>query len=510
MHPGIGDGHVVSVPGCIVALVQKTRSTRLSKSRYCYGIQCTKQLWWRVHEPKAPELVADASLQAVFDRGHQVGALAQDRFPGGVLIDGDYWDAKGKVEKTRRAIAEGAPAVFEASFLVNDVFVAVDVLEPRRGGWNLIEVKSTTKVKDPHIPDVAVQLHVLRSSGLDVKRTDLMHLNPECTFPDLSNLFTRDDVTKEALTVLPGVPKEIRRLKAALLGKLPDVGPGPHCTDPYECPFMDRCWPDLPEHHVSTLFRIGKRAEAFVADGYEMIRDLPEDVRLSGPTARQVRSVRTGKLVVEDGLAQALAEIETPTAFLDFETINPAVPVWTGCHPFEAVAVQMSCHVRGARGALVHHEFLAEGPGDPRPAMADAVISACKGARTVVAYYASFEQARIEHLAANVPSRRKALLDVAGRLVDLHPIVRDNVYHPGFGGTFSLKTVAPALVRGLGYDDLEIGEGEAAATALEGLLLGADAIPAAERKKLRRQLLDYCERDTLATVKVYERLMGLA
>jgi predicted RecB family nuclease len=165
--------------------------------------------------------------------------------------------------------------------------------------------------------------------------------------------------------------------------------------------------------------------------------------------------------------------------------------------------------VRGARGALEHYEFLAEGAGDPRPAIADAVIAACKGARSVVAYFASFEKARLEHLAANVPSRRKALLDVVARLVDLHPIVRDNVYHPDFGGSFSLKSVTPALVRGLGYDDLEIGEGNTAQALLEGMLLGSDVIPVADRKKLRRQLLDYCERDTLATVKVYERLLGL-
>lgn len=487
----------------------RSRSAGLSKSRYTQGIQCTKMLWWSVHEPDAPELVVDASLQAVFDRGHQVGEEARKRFPGGVLIDGDYRDLKAKVEKTRRAIADGAPAIFEASFLVDDVFAAVDVLERRRGGWNLVEVKSTTRVKDQHIPDVALQLHVLRSAGLDVKRADLMHLNPDCTFPDLSNLFIRADVTEAAEAVLPGVPGEIRRLKAALAGKLPDVKTGPHCTDPYECPFLDRCWPRLPAHHVSKLYRIGKRAEAFVADGHETIHDLPADVRLSGVTARQARSVREKRLVVEPGLAQALSAIEAPTAFLDFETIAPAVPFWNGCHPYEAIAVQMSCHVRGARGGLEHHEFLAEGPRDPRPAISEAIIAACKGARTVVAYNASFEKGRLVHLSENVPSKRKALLDVADRLVDLLPIVRDNVYHPDFGGSFSLKRVTPALVPELAYDDLEIAEGETAQTVLEGLLLREDAIPAAERRKLRKQLLDYCERDTLATVRLYERLEDL-
>ena len=483
---------------------------QLSKSRYCYGIQCTKQLWWRVYEPKAPELTPDAAQQAIFDQGSRVGEVARERCPGGVLVDADYRDADGKIEKTRRAIADGAPAVFEASFLADGVFVAVDVLERRSGDWNLIEVKSTTKVKEPHYPDVAVQLHVLRSSGLDVKRSDLMHLNSECTFPDLTNLFARSDVTGEAEALLPGVPAEIRRLRKAVEGPLPDVAPGPHCSDPYDCPFMARCWPVLPEHHVTTLYRIGKRGQALLSDGYTTIHDLPVDVRLTGPTARQARSVRSGTLVVEAGLADALATIEAPAAFLDFETINPAIPVWNGCHPFEAIAVQMSCHVRGARGALVHHEFLAEGPGDPRPAIAQAVVTACDGARTVVAYNASFEKGRLLHLAENVPTLRKALLDVADRLVDLLPIVRDNVYHPDFGGSFSLKSVAPALVPGLGYQDLDIGEGSAASSVLEALLLREDTIPAGDRAKLRRQLMDYCERDTLSTVKVYERLLELA
>jgi hypothetical protein len=463
-----------------------------------------------VHEPEAPELVPDAAQQAIFDQGHRVGEAARERFPGGVLVDGDHRDVEGKVERTRSAIAGGAPAVFEASFLSEGVFVAVDVLERRRGGWNLVEVKSTTKVKDPHYPDVAVQLHVLRSSGLEVKRSDLMHLNPECTFPDLGDLFVRADVTGEAEALLPGVPAEIRRLRSAIEGDLPEVAPGPHCTDPYDCPFLARCWPVLPEHHVTTLYRIGKRADALVADGYDTIPDLPEDVRLSGPTARQARSVRSGQLVVEEGLAGALAAIEAPAAFLDFETINPAIPVWNGCHPFEAIPVQMSCHVRGARGGLAHHEFLAEGPLDPRPAIAEAVVAACAGARTVVAYHASFERARLLHLAENVPALRKALLDVADRLVDLLPIVRDHVYHPDFGGSFSLKSVAPALVPGLGYGDLEIGEGSAASAVLEALLLRPEAIPEAERARLRRQLVDYCERDTLATVKVYERLLEIA
>src|SRR5574342_419539 len=234
----------------------------LSKSRFCYGLQCPKQLWLRVHEPDAPELEVDPGLQAVFDRGNRVGEAARERFPGGVLVDGDYWKVKEKVEKTRQAIADGAPAIFEASFLEDGVFAAVDVLVRKRRGFALEEVKSTLEVKEPHVPDVAIQLHVLHRAGLDVRRAEVMHLNRECRHPDLSNLFVQTDVTREAEGLLPGCPRRIRQLQTVLDGPIPAAEIGAHCTDPYECPFVGRCFPKLPKHHVSPLYRIGARAAA--------------------------------------------------------------------------------------------------------------------------------------------------------------------------------------------------------------------------------------------------------
>jgi hypothetical protein len=219
--------------------------------------------------------------------------------------------------------------------------------------------------------------------------------------------------------------------------------------------------------------------------------------------------VKSGKLVVEDGLVDALATLVPPIAYLDFETIAPAIPVWRGCGPYMAVPVQMSCHVVGARGAMKHFEHLADGPGDPRPAMAEAVVGACEGAQTVVAYNAPFERRCLEHLAQHVPSQRAALKAIVKRLVDLLPIVRNHVYHPGFGGGFGMKAVAPALVDGLDYSELEIGEGGTASTVLEGMLLGGDAIPAADRQKVRAQLIEYCKLDTLAMVRIVERLRGM-
>jgi hypothetical protein len=439
-----------------------------------------------------------------------VGERAQAEFPGGTLIGHDYWEVEEKVSDTRAALDAKAPAIYEASFQEDGVFVAVDVLERGRKGHTIVEVKSSSSVKEQYLPDVAIQLHVARQAGIDARRGEVMHLNSACRYPDLSNLFVRQDVTAEAEALLPDIPDHLKRMKKALAGKLPVVEVGPHCDDPYECPFRGRCWEPVPADHVSTLYSGRKLPEQLLAQGIESLKDVPAGTALTGPQDRQVRSAKTGKVVVEAGLEKALRKLQPPVAYLDFETINPAIPVWNGCGPYMQIPVQLSCHVVGSRGAMMHHEHLADGSGDPRPALAEAVVRACEGAATVVAYNASFEKRCLQHLADNVPSQRAALKSVIERLVDLLPIVRDHVYHPDFGGSFSMKAVAPALVRGLDYGELEIGEGGLASTVLEGLLLSGDDLSPAERKNLRRQLLDYCELDTLAMVKVVERLRELA
>jgi len=482
----------------------------LSKSRYVAGLQCPKMLWWKVHEPDAPELVVDDDLQAVFDRGHRVGEIARTYVPGGVLIDLPYHDIQGRVAATAKTLAEGAPVVYEASFLEDGVFVAVDILERQPDGFAVVEVKSTCSVKEPHLPDVAVQVHVVRQAGLDVRRAELMHLNRECRYPDLSNLFVRESVTSLIEPALRAVPEQVALLISALQGPLPEIATGPHCEAPYDCPFLQRCWPPLPEHHVSTLYRIQERTKAqLLADGIETLYDLPDDFAASGPVSRQIRSVKTGEIVVEPGLRKALAKLKPPIAYLDFETVSPAIPVWPGCRPYRAVPVQFSCHVAWPQG-IEHHEWLAEGAGDPREQLARALVAACAGARTVLAYSASFERRRITELAEAVPHLRAELDDLAERIQDLLPIVRNHVYHPDFGGGFTLKSVTPALAAGLGYEDLAIQGGDRASAALEALLLEGDALGVAEREALRAELLRYCERDTLAMVRIHERLQELA
>src|SRR5436309_4802456 len=383
---------------------EAVRLAGLSKSRVMAGLQCHKLLWWMVHEPTAPELQLDDQARSAMDRGNRVGEIARSYVPGGVVIDLPHNAYDERVAITRQALEGHAPVVYEAAFRASGVFVAVDILKRDGRSFRVFEVKSTTSVKGHHIPDVAVQAHVLRQNGLDLVSAEVMHLNRECTYPDLSNLFVRSDVTEEARAIEESVPRLIAEQTAMLQGPVPDVPIGPHCTTPYECPFMARCWSTLPPHHVSTLYAMRRRALELDEQGYRTIYDLPEDVPLGPIADRQRRAVQEGRMIVEPTLARALDVFVPPIAFLDFETVGLAIPVWNGCHPYDSVPVQFSCHVRDAEGRVIHHEWLADGPEDPRPALAERLIRACEGAQTVVAYNAGFERGRIEQMAEALPA----------------------------------------------------------------------------------------------------------
>ena len=484
----------------------------LAKKTAVAGLRCQKLLWWMIHDAHAEELQPARGDEYRFSEGRRVGEVARQYVPGGVLISGERGDALGRLDATRRAMADAAvPAIYEAAFVADDTLVYADILERRDAGWTLIEVKSGTSVSaDEHLPDIAVQGAVLRAAGVRVDRYEIMHLNRECRFPDLSNLFIREDVTDDVLARLDEMDRALVSLvRVARAGSAPAVAIGDQCSKPRDCAFRDRCWPVLPKHHVSTLYMMKRKAKDWVSQGYETIDQLPDDLKLSAIAARQRRAVREGAVVVErEALVKALADVARPVAHLDFETIQPAIPRWPGGRPYDQIPVQLSCHVVTADGTTTHHEWLFDGQGDPRPPAARAILDACAGAKTVTAYYSNFEKQCIELVAEACPGEAPALLEIANKLVDLLPIVRNHVYHPDFGGSFSLKAVLPALVPEMSYAGLVIAEGGTAQAELSRLFFDA-GMSEEERREIRDALLRYCKLDTEAMVALERRLLSL-
>jgi hypothetical protein len=359
--------------------------------------------------------------------------------------------------------------------------------------------------------DAAVQAYVLRRAGVEVDAVEIMHLNGACRFPELGDLFVREPVSGRVRSLFPQISALISAQMAMLEGPLPEAEVGKHCDEPHECPFKPRCWPVLPRHHVETFYGLRReRSAQLMAQGLALVDEVPQSFPLTMIQQRQQRSVREDELQVEGDLAGALAPLKGRVAYLDFQTIGPAIPAWEGLGPRHPHPVQFSCHIATAEGDLEHKEWLAEGPDDCRAVMAQALTEALDGVDVVVAYNMAFEKECLELIAAGAPDHAQAMDAIKSKLRDLLPVVRDHVYHPDFLGSFSLKAVLPALVPDLSHASLEVSEGQTASALLHRLLFLGEPAEPPQRDALRRKLMDYCALDTLALVRLNERLEVLA
>ncbi len=481
------------------------RPYRLTKSRYVKGLLCPRALWLQEHDPERASPRTPAQ-QRLLDQGAQVGELARTRFPGGVPVKAAAYELERALTETRRALASGAPAVFEAAFLHQQTLVRVDVLRrAAAGAWDLIEVKSTTRVKEEHLPDASVQRHVAAGAGLPVAGVFLMHLNPECVFPDLSDLFVQEDLSSQVAENQGEVGVKLDGL-LRLLGEPeePRLPVGPQCLGPHECEFRAYCWRRVPEVSVFNLPRLGSEAKGqLAARGILEIARIPPDFPLPPASRCFVDLHLDGRARVDwPAIHGELDRLEYPLHFLDFETDNPAVPRFEGLHPYGRLPFQFSCHRLAAGGELRHFEYLHDQPTDPRPALARALGDALGPKGTVVAYNAAFEKGVLQELAAFLGPGMlsSALVAAAGRLWDLLAIFRQHYLDPAFGGSNSLKSVLPVLLPAFSYEGLEVANGEEAQAAwgqLTGLPEGL------EKRRLADALRSYCRQDSLAMVEIH-------
>jgi len=483
---------------------------RISKSKFVAGVQCLKRLYFQVHQPE----LADEGQQARLEQGHEVGLLAQRRFPGGVAV--------GFENGTDHALANTAalmddpfvPAIFEATFQHANLLVCVDILQRRpKNRWRLIEVKSSVEVKDYYLHDVAIQHHVLSACGLDISSACLMHLNRDYIYDghqhDLASLFTIRDLTSQVRKLDPDLPRLLKAQRKALAhASPPDISPGPQCTDPYVCEFFGHCNPSPPEHHISSLPRLHvKKAQALSDLGVSLIREIPDDFPLTELQTRVCASVRTGQTWLSETTRMELSQLRYPLFFMDFESCYPAIPRFDGMGPYSQIPFQWSVHRQLADSApLEHFEFLADDEPDPRPKFIKSLCAALGKRGQIVVYNASFETQRLNELAYALPEYRKRIQSIRRRLWDLLPFVREHVYHPQFHGSFSIKSVLPALVPDMTYEGIDVADGIEAGLAWEQMTNGE--LDPVERERLRTGLLAYCRQDTLAMVKIVERLRG--
>ncbi len=481
----------------------------LTKSKYLAGLQCSKLLWTLVNDKsKIPEV--DASQQKIFDTGTAIGVLATSLFPEGINVSEEGFMVN--INATKKLLKENKP-LFEPGFMIDGLFSRGDILVPNKdGSWDIIEVKSSTEVKDVNIHDVSFQKLVYEKSGLKIKNCFLMFINNEYVKQgdiEADILFKKEDITVQVEEFLVGIEDRIADMKKILDGEKPSVDIHENCSKPYDCALISNCWGFLPKNSVFSLTRGGKRSWELYKNNILTIKDIPSDSKLSDKQQIQRDCEVSGKNFIHtEAIKQFLGTLNYPIYYFDFETINPCIPIYDGMTPYKRIAFQYSLHIQEEPdGGLKHISFLADEKADPRKPILESMKEHLGNKGTILAWNQGFEIGVIKELIEYCPEYQKWGLVILGRFNDLIIPFRSFYYYdPIQDGSASLKKVLPALTD-LSYDELDIANGGDASTSYEKICL--EDVPSEEVAKIRKDLEIYCELDTFAEVEILRKLNQL-
>jgi len=444
----------------------------LSKSTYVYGCQCPKRLYLHKFKPELKD-EEDEEQTAIYSSGTSVGMVARDLFPGGINAEPkDPFSYPESVAKTKTLIETGTKVIYEAAFMHNQVLCAVDILVNDNGKWYAYEVKGTSKVKPAHITDAALQFYVITNAGIALADMFLVHLNTQYVKNgslDVQQLFTKSSILTEVLTQQQAVENKIQELMQLLKDKVePQISVGPQCIDPYPCNFSGYCNQGIQPVPV--------------------VSDRPDHTDV--PYLRSF-----------------VESLKYPLYFLDFETIMPAIPEFDGSRPFQQVPFQYSIHIQQTpTSELIHLEFLGDGQTDPRAALAESMIANLGTKGSIVVWYQTFEKTRINELAFFLPQYQQQLLALNERVVDLMvPFKQKAFYKQAFNESASIKAVLPGLLPQFSYQNLVIQNGLDASRIYSELKYQ----PTEAVNQIRKDLLKYCKLDTMAMVKILEKVKEL-
>lgn len=483
----------------------------LSKSNYLLGIQCPRLLWVNINDKKRIP-VPDEINQKKFNDGNVVGELAKKVFPEGQNVPNE--DFKQNLEETERLIKKRI-TLFEPSFSVDNLYSRADILVPaEEDEWDIIEVKSATKVKDINLHDVSFQKYVYEKVGLKIRKCFLMHINNEYCFNgqiEPKELFVQTEITEGVKEFSEGIENRIAEMKKIINSdKEPCCKIHIKCDDPYECAIKDECWNSIPENNVFDFYRMLKKKCFELYDGgIVCLTDVPESVKLNDKQQIQKRLAHNGGVYInKTEINNFLKNLEYPIYYLDFETINPILPKFNGMKPYQRIPFQFSLHIQKKEGGEIEHiSFLTDGTYDPRPKFLQALKDNLGSAGSILVYNQGFEKGVMNESATAFPEFEKWFNEnILPRVKDLWDVFKNfHYYDSKQKGSASIKYVLPVM-SDLSYKDLEhIQKGDQASYEYERVTYDP-SISDEEKQKIREALEKYCELDTLAEVEIVEKL----
>jgi hypothetical protein len=395
-----------------------------------------------------------------------ISDLLQELMPGGlqVPLTGEWKEA---VAITKNHIATGQPLLYNAVFAFNGIATIVDILEMQQGHYHAFIFRPSTRAKETHLVDAALNDYVVRKAGLQLNEISLLLLN--------SAYVREGPLSPQRLFIEERVSKRLEPHYPAIHGR------------------------------IAMVKRIAAQKAKRENRNSQEIRSGNGPLESSGPSG----FVQSAELVAEpQPLAAFLASLQYPLYFMDFEAYQTALPEYDGHWPFRQIPFQFSIHCQDEPEGELQHEGFIVPPGiEPTAAFGAALLKAMGEKGTVLVYNLDSERLILNQLASGHPQLAAPIAALRERLVDLMtPFSKGYIRIPSIGNKLSLKYILPALVPDMSYAMLEIGDGKDVNEAYNAIRHSND-IHLIE--STRTALLAYCKVDTLAMVRILEKMRSL-
>ncbi len=373
--------------------------------------------------------------------------------------------------------------------------------------YDLYEIKSSTSINKQHKYDLTFQVLVLETI-LNLRNVYLLHIDKTYLHQDslaIEKFFMVENLTETVEKYRDEV--DILREQACEIAQMAVPQQNFACTKPRSCPCLELCHPQIPENPIYNIPYIGKKAIQLREMGIKAIEDIPNSFHLNTTQRKHYQAVKSGQPIVSPQVIQALlTNLQYPIYFLDYETFNPAIPLFPGYHPYEHIVYQYSLHVINHPGAKPQHfDCLLTEPKDPIPILVPDLFDHLGPQGSVVVWNQSFEAQRNKDMAKHCPQYAQQLLHVNERLYDLMLIFKEGHYvHPDFHGSASLKAVLPVLCPELQYKNMVISNGEE--TMLTWYRFQTGNIPIENQAEIKEAMKEYCKMDTFGMIAIMEKL----
>jgi len=481
-------------------------------------------LWLKKHQKeKLP--AHDENTQAIFDAGHDFEGYAEELFPEAAKLGfSDYNEYVSLPARTTVALNAGVKTILQGRFEAEGITCVFDVLDRvTEDTFDLIEIKSSSKVKPEHEYDLAFQLAVLSKAGIKVRNVAVIHANSEYVREgdiDSNQLTEKTDVTGKVHALFEVTEEQIKKAFDILSqSEMPDISP--RFANQLNIPrvqwmseWMDiykSLNPDLDPYSIYSLSypsaeQIGKLEDL----GITLLRDIPEEECLRDKQLAQVRTTRENKRILEkEKIKELLDTSQYPLYFFDYETFSSVIPDFDGLSPYKDYPFQYSLHIIDSPGGEARHtEYLHQENSNPMPALLEKLKQDIGDTGTVLTWNMSYEKGCNDRMAHLYPEYKKFLESLNGRIMDLMtPFDKMWFFDKDFFGSASVKYVLPVLCPELSYKELEISDGLASRrTWTQTFLQGKNQ---EKKEQIVSDLSKYCTLDTFAMVRILEELYNL-